>query len=90
MRTQVLIQTALRTVEHMMALIGRVASFIGNMQGNQTLNEGSGKLAQLLTEQKVTTTAIQRAQSVEALQTPLAVESLRRINEQFMSDHPRR
>jgi conjugal transfer/entry exclusion protein len=90
MRTQVLIQTALRTVGHLLALVDRVLVFIGNMQANQTLTEQHGKLAQLLTEQKVTTTALQRAQSVEALQTPVIIESLRRINEARMADHPRR
>jgi hypothetical protein len=89
MRTQVLIQTALRTVRHLLDLVDRVRDFIGNMTANQNLAEHEGILSQLLTEQKVTTTALQRAQSTEALQTPMAIESLRRINEAVMADHPR-
>jgi hypothetical protein len=73
----------------MLAFVDRVREFIGNMTANQNLAEHEGKLSQLLTEQKVTTTALQRAQSTEALQTPMAIESLRRINEAVMADHPR-
>jgi hypothetical protein len=89
MRTQVLIMTALRTVQHLLALVARVREFIGNMTANQNLGEHVGTLTQLLTEQKVTTTVLQRAQSTEALQMPVAIESLKQINQRVMSDHPR-
>jgi hypothetical protein len=89
MRTQTLIMTTMNTVDHMLGLYHAVRDLIGNLQGQQTLSEGSVKLTQLLAEQKVITAAFQRAQSLKELSEPVMVESMKRINEQIMADHPR-
>jgi hypothetical protein len=89
MRAQVLMQTAFRTVQHLVALVERIGEFIGNMQANQTLAEKQAQMVQILSEQKVTTAALHRAQATEALQGPMVIESLRKINEAMMVDHPR-
>ena len=89
MRTQTLMTSALHTVTHMLALLEAVGALIGNLQGNQTLGQTQLKLTQLLAEQEVITSTFQRAQTVDAMTQPLMQESLRRINENMMADHPR-
>ncbi len=89
MRAQTLMTSALHTVTHMLALLEAVGSLIGNLQGNQTLGQTQLKLTQLLAEQAVITGTFQRAQTVDAMTQPLMQESLRRINEHMMVDHPR-
>jgi hypothetical protein len=89
MRAQTLMTSTLRTVTHMLALLEAVGALIGNLQGNQTLGQTQLKLTQLLAEQEVLTATFQRAQTVDAMTLPLMQESLRRINEQMMADHPR-
>ena len=81
--------SALHTVTHMLALLEAVGGLIGNLQGNQTLGQTQLKLTQLLAEQEVITSTFQRAQTVDAMSQPLLQESLRRINEAMMADHPR-
>jgi len=89
MRAQTLMMSALHTVTHMLALLEAVGGLIGNLQGNQTLGQTQLKLTQLLAEQEVITSTFQRAQTVDAMSQPLLQESLRRINEAMMADHPR-
>jgi hypothetical protein len=89
MRAQTLMTSALRTVTHMLALLEAVGALIGNLQGHQTLGQTQLKLTQLLAEQAVITSTFQRAQTVDAMTQPLMQESLKRINEHMMADHPR-
>jgi hypothetical protein len=89
MRAQTLMTSALHTVTHMLALLEAVGALIGNLQGHQTLGQTQLKLTQLLAEQAVITSTFQRAQTVDAMTQPLMQESLRRINEHMMADHPR-
>jgi hypothetical protein len=89
MRTQTLIQTAMRTVSHALSIYRQIETLLGNLSGQQNLAQAQSKLVQLATEAKVTTTAFQRAQSLERINDPLILESLDRINENIMSTHPR-
>jgi hypothetical protein len=89
MRTQTMIRTALRTVTHVLRIYEQVSAIFGTVSGHQNLAQSQAKLVQLATESKVTVTAMQRAQSLERINEPLILESLDRINEATMADHPR-
>lgn len=89
MRTQTLIQTAIRTVNHLLRIFEQISALLGNLSGQQNLAQHLTKLVQLETEAKVSTTAFQRAQSLERITEPLLLESLERINTNIMRTHPR-
>jgi hypothetical protein len=89
MRAQTLIGTALRTIEHILSIIEHAGQAIGNLSISQTLSEAQSKLQQLLLEGNVRQAAFERAKSVEGAATTIQVESLHRINERRMADHPR-
>jgi len=89
LRTQTLLTTTLRTVQHLTQLVASIEGLIGNLQTQQTLAQLQGTLTQSLTTVQVQTNAYQRAQSVERLAEPLTLESINKINESLLSDHPR-
>jgi hypothetical protein len=59
------------------------------MSANQNLAQFDRTLSKTLTTLQVQTVAMQRAESVEKLATPLILESLDRIQDQLMVDYPR-
>ena len=89
LRTQALIQTAIRTLNHIMRLYEQITALLGNLSGQQNLGQQLNKLVQLETEAKVSTNAFQLAQSLDRLSDPLILESLGRINTNIMRTHPR-
>jgi hypothetical protein len=89
LRTQGLIQTAIRTVNHAIRLYEQIMTLLGNLSGHQNLSQQLSKLVQLETEIKVSANAFQLAQSLDRLTEPLVDESLQLINETIMSTHPR-
>ena len=89
MRTQTLLRTTQSTIQHITRLASKISGFVGNMQGNQTTSQMDGKLTQVLTQLEVQTQAYQRAQSVERIAEPMTIESLNKINEALMADHPK-
>jgi len=89
LRTQTLLTTTLRTVQHLTRLVASIEALIGNLQSNQTLAQLDGTLTQSLATLQVQTNAYQRAQSVERMAEPLTLESINRINESLLQDHPR-
>jgi urocanate hydratase len=89
LRTQSLIQTAIRTVSHALRLYEQMTALLGNLSGHQNLSQQLTKLVQLETETKVSINAFQLAQSLDRLTEPLVDESLQLINETIMSTHPR-
>jgi conjugal transfer/entry exclusion protein len=88
LRTQTLVRTTLSAVRHLTNLVAGIESLLGNMQSNQQLLQIEATLTKKLTEMQVQTAAYQRAQSLEHLQDPLAVESVSRINDALMEDYP--
>jgi hypothetical protein len=90
MRTQTLINTAIRTVEHIMALIETVAGLLGKLSVQQNLHQQIGKLHQLQAEANLVTTALAHAQSTEALVPGVLYQGIQNIVDQMMDDHPRR
>jgi hypothetical protein len=89
MRTQTLIQTAIRTVEHILSFMGHISEAIGNLTVSQSLGEAHSKLTQLATEANVRQAAFERAESIDAVAPALITESLRNIGRERMADHPR-
>ena len=89
LRVQGLIQTAIRTISHVLRLYEQITALLGNLSGHQNLAQQLNKLVQLETEAKVATNAFQLAQSLDRLTEPLVDESLQLINETIMSTHPR-
>ena len=89
MRTQTLLRTALSSIRHIMALMDLIGGFVGNMSANQNLAQFDSTLSKTLTTLQVQTVAMQRAEAVEKLATPLILESLDRIQDQLMLDYPR-
>jgi hypothetical protein len=89
MRTQTLIQTAVRTVEHIIAIMGHVAEAIGNLTISQSLGEAQGKLQQLAVEANVRAAAFERAKSLEGAAPGQLITILRNISDARMEDHPR-
>jgi hypothetical protein len=89
LRTQSLIMTAQRTIGHIVKMYEKISELLGNLSGQQNLNQQLTKLVQIETESKVSENAYQLAQSLDRLQDPLILESLYRINEATMASHPR-
>jgi hypothetical protein len=90
MRLQTLIKTALRTIQHLGALVTSVSSFLGNKQAQQTLVQVNSSMHTTLTVLAAQTAAYQRAASVDKMEELLTIESLQRIQADMLSDWPRR
>jgi hypothetical protein len=89
LRTQTLVTTTIHTVQHLTQLLSDLENLVGNQQGNQTLAQLESKLVQIQTTMQVQTAAHQRAHAMERLAEPLTIESLHKVNESLLSDHPR-
>jgi conjugal transfer/entry exclusion protein len=90
MRTQTLVQTTLSAIQHLTRLVEAIGSFIGNMQGNQTMAQFQGTIAELLAKIQVQMATYDRSRSVEHITEVMTLESLQRIQLTIMVDHPSR
>jgi conjugal transfer/entry exclusion protein len=88
MRTQTLVQTTLSAIQHLLSLVNAIGSFIGNMQGNQTMTQVQSTVAELLAKIQVQTATFDRSQSVEQITHTMTLETLQRIHLAIMADHP--
>jgi conjugal transfer/entry exclusion protein len=89
MQAQTLVQSAVRSAQRLIAFANRITAIIGNLQGNQQLQEAEHKLAQLLVETQVTRTAFERVKSMEGADDAISKEALSRLNRVWFEDHPR-
>ena len=80
MRSQTLLQSAIRTVARIVRLYDRLMEILGNLSGQQQLSEHLTQLVTLQTQQNVAGMASQLAENMDRLQEPLILESLDRIN----------
>jgi len=90
MRLQTLLNTAFRTIEHLVTLVNSISAFLGNKQGMQTLVQVNMTISKTLTIQAAQSAAYERAGSVDKMEELLTVESLHRINGDVMADWPTR
>jgi conjugal transfer/entry exclusion protein len=89
MRTQTLIMTALRTVEHILGILEQVGGAIGNLTISQSMGQAQTKLQQLLVESNVQRSAFERAKSLEGAMPGVLMQGLMNINNAMLADHPR-
>jgi P-type conjugative transfer protein TrbJ len=87
-KTQTLLQTALRTVDHLQGLLDTLGAIIGNMQGNQTIGQLQTTAAKHLANLDVQLAAFQRAETVDKLSEALILESVQKIQAKRMEDWP--
>jgi conjugal transfer/entry exclusion protein len=87
-KTQTLLQTALRTVEHLQGLLETLGGVIGNMQANQTIAQMHTVGAKHLANLDVQLAAFQRAETVDKLSEALILESVQKIQAKRMEDWP--
>ena len=89
MRTQTLVMTMFRTVEHVTRLIDAVGALIGNMQSNQVLVQTTTTISKTLAVMEVQQAAWQRADTVDRLSQAVILASLEKIVLKRLEDHPR-
>jgi hypothetical protein len=88
MRVQSLINTVVRTVDHIIGLIDIVRELIGTLSVEQTIAQQLAKLKQIQAEHQAVMTAFVHAQSTQALAPGVLHQGLRNIVDEMMSDHP--
>lgn len=89
MRVQALTASIVHTVEHIKHLLARIKGFAGQKQALQNVSESLEGLKQLQARQAVATAAMQRAQTMQAMEGPMVQESLQRINDAILVDMPK-
>ena len=88
LRTQTLLTTAERTVQHLKRLIASVGDLIGNEQSNQTLIQVEHTMSATLEKMHVQTASYNHAQALERLSEAMTLESITQINIELMADYP--
>jgi hypothetical protein len=88
-RTQSLMLTVSRTLEHLADLLGRVSDLLGNLQGHQTVAQVNTTVSKTLILIEVQQAAYQRAGTIDQMTEALILESLAKINEARLEDMPR-
>jgi hypothetical protein len=89
MRTQSLLLTAMRTVEHILGFIEIVSGLEGKLSSQQLLAQQLGKLQQLHTEANIQRSAFERARSLEGVTPGVLYQGMQNIVDAMMEDHPR-
>jgi conjugal transfer/entry exclusion protein len=79
-QVQTLLRTALRTVDHLQALLGTLSHLVGNLAGHETHAQTTAVASKHLANLDVQIAAFHRAQAVDRLEEVMILESLRRIN----------
>src|SRR5215831_8827333 len=87
-RVQTLMQTALRTVEHLQGLLDTLGGLVGNMQGNQTHAQLTTVASKHLANLDMQMASFQRAQTVDKLSEALILESTTKIQARRIEDWP--
>jgi len=87
-RVQVLMQTALRTVDHLQGLLDTLSQLVGNMQGHQTHAQLTTVASKHLANLDVQMASFQRAQTVDKLSEALILESITKIQARRIEDWP--
>jgi hypothetical protein len=87
-KTQSLVWTIQRTIEHINSLVSRIEGFVGNLQGQQTIAQMDTTVSKTLALIEVQQAAYQRSDTVDKLSEALVIESINRINQKRMADWP--
>jgi hypothetical protein len=89
MRVQTLINTVVRTVDHILGLIEIMRELIGKLSVEQNLGQQLAKLKQIQAEHQAVMTAFVHAQSTQALAPGVLQQGIQNITDAMMEDHPR-
>jgi conjugal transfer/entry exclusion protein len=87
-KTQSLVGTIQRTIEHMNSLVSRIEGFVGNLQSQQTIAQMETTVSKTLALIEVQQAAYQRSDTVDKLSEALVIESINRINQKRIADWP--
>lgn len=87
-RVQTLLRTAIRTVDHLQALLGTLSHLVGNLAGHETHTQATTVATKHLANLDVQIASFHRAQAIDQLSEALILESIRQIQEQRMADWP--
>jgi hypothetical protein len=87
-KTQSLVGTIQRTIEHINNLVSRIEGFVGNLQGQQTIAQMDTTVSKTLALIEVQQAAYQRSDTVDKLSEALVIESINRINQKRIADWP--
>ena len=87
-RVQTLLQTSIRTVQHLQMLLDTLAHLVGNMQGNQTHTQATVVASKHLANLDVQIASFHRAEAVDKLSEALIIESVTRIQIRRVADWP--
>ena len=79
-QVQTLLRTALRTVDHLQALLGTLSHLVGNLAGHETHAQTTAVASKHLANLDVQIASFHRAQAVDKLEEVMILESLRTIN----------
>jgi conjugal transfer/entry exclusion protein len=87
-KTQSLVWTIQRTIEHINSLVSRIEGFVGNLQSQQTIAQMETTVSKTLALIEVQQAAYQRSDTVDKLSEALVIESINRINQKRIADWP--
>ena len=79
-QVQTLLRTALRTVDHLQALLATLSKLVGNLAGHETHVQTTTVASKHLANLDVQIASFHRAQAVDKLEEVMILESLRNIN----------
>ena len=79
-QVQTLLRTALRTVDHLQALLATLSKLVGNLAGHETHVQTTTVASKHLANLDVQIASFHRAQAVDKLEEVMILESLRTIN----------
>jgi conjugal transfer/entry exclusion protein len=88
MRTQSLVWTIQRTIEHINSLVSKIEGFVGNLQSQQTIAQMDTTVSKTLALIEVQQAAYQRSDTVDKMSEALVIESINRINTKRIADWP--
>jgi hypothetical protein len=88
LRTQSLMLTVARTLEHLADLLSRVSNLLGNLQGHQTVAQVNTTVSKTLLLIEVQQAAYQRAGTIDQLTDGVILASIAKIEEARLEDMP--
>jgi hypothetical protein len=88
MRVQTLINSVVRTVDHILGLVEIMRELIGKLSVEQNIGQQLAKLKQIQAEHQTVMTAFVHAQSTQALAPGVLQQGIQNITDAMMEGHP--
>ena len=90
LRVQTLIRTTISALTHLRRILEALQTLLGNMQANQNIAQIQLTQTELLAKIQMQSSTYYFNESLVRITETLTIESLHRIQEQIMADHPTR